>query len=163
MPESWRLMLPDDMAAVEAVAAVVHPGFFERTEVLTERLALYPEGCRVLERSGVVVGYLISHPWDDGAVPALDTFLHRLPEVPGTCYLHDIALLPEARRGGAGSQAVIELIDRAGRRFPSLSLVAVHGSAPFWERHGLRIEDRPELRAKLASYDENARYMRRIF
>ena len=40
--------------------------------------------------------------------------------------------------------------------FSALSLVAVNDSRGFWERQGFRVVERPELAAKLASYEAAA-------
>jgi hypothetical protein len=45
--------------------------------------------------------------------------------------------------------------------FDSLSLVAVNGSQPYWEKQGFSVQDVPQLREKLLSYSEDARFMMR--
>jgi hypothetical protein len=40
-----------------------------------------------------------------------------------------------------------------------MSLVAVNGSVPFWEKRGFVVTEEDELYAKLLSYEEGARYM----
>jgi hypothetical protein len=76
---TWRAMTAGDLAEVEAIAARVHPGFFERPEIFAERLLLYPEGARLLVQDGAALGYVLSHPWHEKAVPALDSLLGALP------------------------------------------------------------------------------------
>ena len=44
--------------------------------------------------------------------------------------------------------------------FPTMNLVAVNGSRPFWEKQGFVVEDRPDLAEKLAGYEAEARYLR---
>ena len=46
---AWRTLTGYDMAAVEQIAAVVHPGFYEAPEVLAERQRLYHNGAYLLE------------------------------------------------------------------------------------------------------------------
>lgn len=151
-------MQADDVAAVSRIAAIVHPGFFEEDFVFSERQALAPEGCWLLEGGEDGIGYILSHPWALGSIPALNSRLHTLPEAPDTFYIHDLALLPAARGTGAASKIVETLIDVA-KEFPSMSLVAVNNSIPFWSRFGFAVEDRPALAQKLLSYDEAARFM----
>jgi len=161
-PASWRPMQPADLAAVNVLAAVIHPDYPEDEGVFAERLRLYPQGCRVLERDGRVAAYAVSHPWLDRAPPALNALLGELPARPSTYYLHDIALLPELRGSGASVQVVVSLIGQArSEQLPSLSLIAVNGSAGFWQRQGFEAVVSNALAEKLRSYGEDARFMMR--
>lgn len=159
---NWRAMSGMDMAAVDAIAAAVHPTLFETPAVLDERRALYPHGAHLLELGERPVGYVLSHPWLLGTLPALNAPLGALPEAPDTYYIHDLALLPLVRRVGAATAMVVALMRHAeARGFATLSLVAVAGSQGFWERHGFVETPAPELEAKLAGYGEGARLMMR--
>lgn len=161
-PFHWRPMRPGDIAAATAIAAEVHTAFHEDDAVYIERLALYPAGCRLLEREGAAVGYCLSHPWTAGSLPALNTLLGALPAAPSTYYIHDVALLPAARGSGAAGTVVAALTAHAADNgFSNLSLVAVNGSEGFWRRQGFHVVDAPELGAKLASYEAAARLMAR--
>jgi ribosomal protein S18 acetylase RimI-like enzyme len=154
-----------DLAAVGRVAAQVHPDYPEEEAVFAERLSLFPEGCLVLARPsdgalGEACGYVIAHPWRLGQPPALNSLLGALPGAADTLYIHDIALLPACRGGGAAGRVLGRLEDLARRRgLPGLSLVAVGGSPGFWLRQGFRERSDEALRAKLRSYDDAARYM----
>jgi len=150
-----------DLKAVEEIADVVHPGFYEAPEVLAERQRLYRNGCYLLEVADRPVGYVLSHPWHDGAPPALNALLGDIPADASTYYLHDLALLPLARRIGAASQIVSALTKHAAAQgLASMTLVAVNGSRAFWERHGFAVVDAgPDLSAKLQSYEPDARLM----
>ena len=156
----WRAMSALDLGAVEAIAAVVHPKFPERGEVLAERRLLYPHGAHLLEIGERPVGYALSHPWMQQSIPALDTLLGELPAAADSYYLHDIALLPVARRIGAATLIVKALLKHAeARGFATASLVAVNGSEGFWARQGFVPLDSPDLIGKLLSYEAGARYM----
>jgi ribosomal protein S18 acetylase RimI-like enzyme len=161
MSESiWRPMTASDLPAVLAVAAVVHPDYPEEEAVFAERLRLFPQGCLVLDGPKGLLGYVVSHPWHRGGPPALNTLLGRLPEAPGAFYIHDLALLPEARGTGAGRLIVGRLVALAREaQQPRLALVAVNDSSGFWQRQGFREMHDPALAAKLASYDDAARYL----
>ena len=149
-----------DLEAVTAIADIVHPGFFEAPEVLAERQRLYRNGCYLLELGEKPAGYVLSHPWRYGRLPALNSLLGEIPADADTYYIHDLALLPVARRVGAASQIVKALTKHAeAEGYPNMSLVAVNGSVAFWEKQGFVTEDRPELADKLAAYEEAARYM----
>lgn len=153
-------MTEADLPALVGVAEVVHPNYPEDPAVFAERLRLYPAGCLVLERGGKPIGYILSHPWHYARPPALNSLLQALPEQPGTYYIHDIALLPEARGTGSVTPLVERLIAnaRAGA-FPNISLVAVNNSAAMWARYGFETVVDPTLEPKLRSYDEDARFM----
>ncbi|MGY8681869.1 GNAT family N-acetyltransferase [Bradyrhizobium sp. UFLA05-153] len=154
-------MEPDHLPGVRGIADRVHLNYREDAAVFSERLELYPEGCFVLERArDGLAGYIVSHPWHFKKPPALNALLGAVAEPGSTYYIHDIALLPEARSGGAASEVVLKLVRHAKKaQFPNLSLVAVNNSAKFWERHGFRTLDDADLNQKLASYDDRAKYM----
>lgn len=163
MPLTWRAMTEDDLGTVTAIAARVHAAYPEDAAVFAERLRLFPAGCLVAVGTGDgVVGYLLSHPWGAGAPPALNVRLFDLPRSPVTYYLHDIALVPEARGQGAGVAGLAACIGRArALGLGSVSLVAVHGTVAYWQDLGFRIVADDALAAGLASYDADARFMRR--
>ncbi|GLH80639.1 N-acetyltransferase [Bradyrhizobium sp. SSBR45G] len=157
----WRAMRPDDLAAVDAVAARVHPDFPEDAAVFAERLRLYPQGCRVLAAAdGEVVGYVVSHPWHGGQPPALNVLIGSIPAPASTYYIHDLALRPEVRGSGAASRIVDALIGHARTRgLTSLSLTAVNGSVAFWRKQGFVVVA-PRVDGTMSSYGEDARQMR---
>ncbi len=160
MPIHWRSLTTLDLPAVESIAAEVHPDFPEDTAVFAERQRLYPDGTRLLELAGRPSGYILSHPWRLGRIPALNSSLGGIPADADTYYIHDLALLPTARGSGAAALIVHDMLDHAAREgFETASLVAVNNSVAFWARHGFVPEDRPELAAKLRSYEDSARFM----
>lgn len=157
----WRPMTTADIAAAHALSEIVHPGFPEHRAVFAERLALYPAGCFVLPSDEGLAGYALSHPYVKDTAPALNTLLGALPENCDTYYIHDVALLPNARQTGAGARIVALLKAQARKAsFDNLSLVAVNDSAPFWTRHGFVAREVAGIRGKLESYGEGAVYMR---
>lgn len=165
---TWRLMTTRDLVAATGIANLVHVDFPEDAAVFEERLRLYPQGCWVLEQGGQgseIAGYLVSHPWRLGAPPALNSQLGELPGDASTYYVHDLTLLPVARGGGAASAIVRQILAHAVERgFATASLVAVSGSAPFWQSHGFRVVgDDVDMRRKLASYGGEAHFMVREF
>jgi len=157
---AWRSLTGYDMPAVEKIAATVHPDFFESLEVLAERQRLYFHGTYLLEVNERPAGYVLSHPWRFGDLPALNSLLGDLPAGADTFYIHDLALLPVARRIGAASFITEALAKHArAHGYPTMSLVAVNASQGFWERHDFAVEDRPDLTQKLATYEDSARLM----
>lgn len=160
----WRSLTTLDLPAVQSIATKVHPAFPEDMAVFAERQRLYPEGARLLELGGQAAGYILSHPWRYGKLPALNALLGQVPADADTYYLHDLALLPSARGTGAAAMIVGDMLRHARKHgFATVSLVAVNGSIPFWYKHGFRIADMPELTEKLTSYEAAARVMVRRF
>lgn len=156
----WHPFTADALPAAEAIAAVIHPGMPERTEVFAEKVALAPATARVAVADGRVVGYAIAHPWRLDAIPKLDRFLERLPDTPDCIFVHDVALLPEARGHDLARAFIAHLRAEArARGIGALSCVSVYGTTVLWARLGFVIEARPDLAASLAGYGETARYM----
>lgn len=159
-PFSWRALSPSDLPALQSIADRVHPAFPEDRAVFAERLRLYPFGMRLLEAAGEALGYLVSHPWRAGAIPALNAQLHELPAAPDSYYLHDLALLPAARGKGAAGFIVERMVrDARSAGFPAMSLVAVNGSRPFWQRHGFDVAADGAPAGALDGYGPDARMM----
>ncbi|WDR01972.1 GNAT family N-acetyltransferase [Devosia algicola] len=159
----WRAATGADLSALNRIANVVHPDFFEEPAVLAERMALYPAGARFLTLNGVDCGYVLSHPWRFGQLPPLNRLLGTIPLDADSFYIHDLALLPEARGSGAAGAIVAELVAHAAtENFASLSLTAVNGSLGFWQRQGFAVCSLPHLAEKLATYEASARFMVRM-
>jgi GNAT superfamily N-acetyltransferase len=157
---AWRTMTGFDLGEVEAIAAQVHPSLHESAEVLAEKQRLYPHGAYLLEIGDRAAGYVLSHPWLFGAPPALNALLGALPERADTYYIHDLAILPLARRIGAASQIVAALEKHARvRGLPTMSLVTVTGSISFWTKQGFAPLELPDIGHKLADYGPEARMM----
>jgi ribosomal protein S18 acetylase RimI-like enzyme len=151
----WRAMAAADLDGVVAVAAVAFPDHPEGRACFAERLALAPDSCRVLADGAAIAGYLIAYPWPLGEIPPLDTLLGQLPKAPGAWYLHDLALLPEARGQGHAAAGLARLFARADA---PIALVSVNDSAAFWAAHGFVQQQSPALTAKLKSYGPHAGY-----
>lgn len=161
---TWGPMTPDDLHGVCAVAAIAFPDHFEDRDCFADRLALHPEGCRVLTDGESVFGYQIAYPSRRGAIPPLNSRMAAPYRDADVLYLHDLALKPEVRGGGHARQAIEALIAQAkGDGWPAIALVAVNGAEPFWARHDFVVDPSPKLRAALASYGPDARYMLRPF
>jgi hypothetical protein len=133
---AWRPMQPADLPAVAAIEAACHPPLPPEGEaIFAERLALFPAGCLVL--GDPVAGYAVAHPWVLSTPPPLGQTLGALPPAPDCLFVHDLALLPGAR-GLALVQGALVLLDQAAKAqgLARLGLVAVHGTGPYWARHG---------------------------
>lgn len=153
-------MTANDLPQINRVADVVHVNYPEDEAVFAERLRLYPSGCFVLAAHGRCVGYIISHPSTYARPPPLNSLLGSIPEPATTYYIHDIALLPEARKRGYANEIVGRLIDHAARSgLRNVSLIAVNNSTAFWERHGFALRAEPSVERKLQSYGEGSYFM----
>lgn len=154
---TWRPMLDGDLPDVERISAIVHPGYPEREAVPAERLRLFPAGCLIAPRGGMAIGYAIAHPGMIGRPPPLDTLLSALPDGADCLYIHDVALLPDARGLGLGAAVTGTLATVAREHgFAWLALTAVNKSTGFWSRQGFCAAP---CGSKLASYGGDAIYM----
>jgi ribosomal protein S18 acetylase RimI-like enzyme len=159
-----RTMRDDDLPAILALqaqayaSAAFHP---ERAEVYVNRMALAPDYCLVAaDGDGSLLGYLVSHPWDEGVPPALDTTLERLPAPASFWYLHDCAVHEKAHgRGVAGKLLAAGQTAARARGLAHGALVAVGDAAGYWRRHGYRRRELPGLAERLAKYGAGAVYM----
>lgn len=154
---AWRPIRAEDLPDVDRIGSIVHPRYPERAEVPAERLRLFPAGCLIASVDGATVGYAISHPGVIGRPPPLDTLLGALPPDADCLYIHDVALLPQARglRLGEVVAAILAGVAR-DRAFKWLALTAVNNSTAFWARQGFSVGC-PEK--SLASYGSDAAYM----
>jgi ribosomal protein S18 acetylase RimI-like enzyme len=156
----WRAMAADDLPGVVVLANALFPDHYEAPEHFAERLRVAPDLCRVLAcgEAGAVLGYCIAYPWPLYRIPPLDRPLPDGSADAEAIYLHDLGLHPEAAGRGHARTAVADLFIRAGRC--AIALVAVNGSAAFWEAQGFREESGDAALAdKLAGYGADARYM----
>lgn len=150
----WRPMIVADLARVNQIADIVHVNYPEDPAVFANRLALFPDGCRMAEDGALSLGYCIVHPGIIGQPPALDSVMQTLPAEADCLYIHDVALLPEARGRKLGI-ALARLMEDVARThgFDRIALTAVNNSDGFWGALGYE----PQPCDTLASYG-NATY-----
>jgi GNAT superfamily N-acetyltransferase len=160
---SWRAMTAEDLVAVTALSLRIHPAYPERGDVLAEKFNLFPQGCYVLTDGPAILGYCFSHPWSDGAPPALDTFLATLPVESRTYFIHDLTL-DRPMQGQKLAQRLVPVLVETARKagLSRMALVAVNGSAPFWGRMGFRpTPDEAVQQSARSKYDAGAVHMQR--
>jgi len=75
---SWLPLAAQDLAILSEIAHQIHPSLPERPEVLAEKNALFPSGCRKLVVAQKMEGYGLCHPWKLYSIPALDQFIEHL-------------------------------------------------------------------------------------
>jgi hypothetical protein len=157
---TWLPLSPSDFDAVDRIAQTIHVDLFERTEVLFDKVSHFPQGCRKLVRDGETLGYAIAHPWFINEIPQIDQFLPKRDEVRDCLFLHDVAVLSEARGSNAAGEFIAllrPLAQARGLRF--LACVSVYGTVGLWSRFGFTVISRPAIDAKLEGYGPTARYM----
>jgi GNAT superfamily N-acetyltransferase len=158
---AWREMVASDVEAVVRVADEIHPDLPEGGHVFTERVKLFPEGCFVLVEGDEICGYAISHPICHRQPPALNSLLREIAPDANQYYIHDIALMPRLRGRGMAAECIRKLFAVA-KRYPTICLVSVYGTTPFWGRFGFVPEPIDAILAeKLRSYGEDATYLSR--
>jgi ribosomal protein S18 acetylase RimI-like enzyme len=156
----WERLTAADICGVDRLAQEIHADFPERMDVFAEKIRLFPEGCWKRVRQGRIIGYGIAHPWELFCIPPLDQFLNHLPTKADCFYIHDVALLPDARGEGAADQYV-KIIREAARKsqISKLALVSVYGTDIFWKKMGFQIFSADAIFGKLSAYGETAKYM----
>lgn len=156
----WRVLSPDELPRVDAIAALVHPQLPERSEVLAEKLALFPIGCFAFVCGGIMQGYALAHPWRLFDAPALDSFLYAIPGDADCLFLHDVALLPQARGHGAVILLMRRLHELAqSQNLPFISCMSVYGTEKMWARHGFKKSSDLNKSEILLAYGPGAAYM----
>lgn len=156
----WQPLLAKDMAQVDAIAGRLHAGLPERPAVLAEKRDLSPATCLKLVLDETIVGYGLAHPWVLREIPPLDAFLNALPPSPTCLYVHDVAILSEARGRQAAARFMANLTAQArALGLAHLACVSVYGTVRLWSALGFEADDDPGLRDKLSSYGDSARYM----
>jgi GNAT superfamily N-acetyltransferase len=162
MKPQWRPATKPDLDAIQRIADRIHPELPERPEIFAEKLALFAEGCFVLAGEAAIAGYAFAHPWHLKQIPPLDTLLHALPPAPECLFVHDVAVLPEARGHGAAAM-LVAILTRVAKKhdLPRLALVSVYGSDVLWAAQGFKPAKDKALQAALTPYGESAKYMMR--
>jgi ribosomal protein S18 acetylase RimI-like enzyme len=158
----WRAMRRKDLAAVNDLARRVHPAYPESPEVFEEKLALFPDGCFVLQGNDASkAGYCFSHPWRRGLPPALDRLLGSLPPHPDTYFIHDVAI-DDALRGQGYAALLLPVLATVAKRegITHMTLIAVSASETFWRKAGFAITaDAALQRAARSKYSDEAEHM----
>lgn len=163
-------MTPVDLDAVLALQQRCYGvDFLEHRDAFAAKLAV-TDGlacCWMARRDdGEPLAYAVSLPVCEDTLPALDAPRCERPVQPTLLYLHDMAVAPEARSLGLASRLLARLTERAlALNLPQMGLVAVQGSVPYWQRQGFAEPAAlaPALRAKLASFGADARFLLQSF
>jgi predicted N-acetyltransferase YhbS len=152
-----------DLDAVLCVQAQCYgPGFLEPIEAFASKLAASPHTSWVAWAEGEPIAYLVCLPVEANKLPALHASDWQAPTTPTALYLHDMAVAPAGRALGLGRQLVATAKAEATRQgLNDMTLVAVQGSVPYWQRHGFMVVSgaAPSVADKVASFGPDARLM----
>lgn len=156
-----------DLAEVLSVQSRCYEGFFhESAAAFRAKLAASPDTHWICRREGQALGYLVTLPVRSGKLPALDADCVEPVTAAEWLYVHDLAVLPEARSLGLGKRFMAEA-ERVARQkgLRGLALVAVQGADGYWAKAGFqpRVGVSADLARKLASFGEGAMYMEKPF
>ncbi len=155
-------MTEDDLDALCDLQNSAHErGSLERREVWRDKLHHAPQGCWIARGAGHVAGYLVSHPWQRGIIPALDERLEVVTRV-DCWHVHDLAIHPRFQGQGVGGElAAVAMSLAQENSLDSATLVAVRGAETFWRRVGFRQVEVLESGAlnALRGYGVGAAYM----
>ena len=162
---AWRKLSLNDMENLVRVANIIHPDLPESIEVFSERVKLFPEGCLALVANyggrEELCGYVISHPIIRRRPPPLNSLLGEISPAADQYYIHDLAIMPNARGLGL-AQVCMDEISTIAARFSTTCLVSVYGSASFWGRFGFAPGGTDYvLEQKLRDYGDDAIYLER--
>jgi GNAT superfamily N-acetyltransferase len=158
-----RRLESGDLAAALEIQAAAYPAFLrESAEAFASRLDLPGSYCLAAKRTGVLVAYLLAHPWSGQDPPAIGAIL-AAPPISDVLYIHDLVVSPTERGSGAGRELVLRALELAARDgLPAAELIAVEGAASYWRTLGFAdAELSGERGKKVAAYGPGARWMAR--
>lgn len=167
--QPWTIR-PLTLADVEGVlhiqAQTYGASFQEERAVFARRLAAQHQCALGVERPGEpgLLAYAVAYWSAPGHITPLNGDFAVPVEGASALYLHDIAVLPALAGQKVAHALVMRLMEGArSQGMTSMGLVAVQGSARFWQRYGFaeqKITD-PVQQQHLASYGAGALSMAR--
>lgn len=159
-------MTPIDLPGVLAVQHRCYtPEFHEAASAFASKLSQAPEACWVAtapQDGNDILAYLVCLPVDAHSLPALHAPQWQRPALADALYLHDLAVSPVARGQALAPRLVAQALQCAqAMHLQQMVLVAVQGSAGFWQRLGFAEQPLPPgtLADKLATFGTGARFM----
>ncbi len=114
------------------------------------------------------LGYMVAVPSTLASFPELDSQTYTVPEKPTIAYLHDLSVLPSARKFGIGTALMrhAALFFETERGLPEQFCVSVQGSSKTLLDMGLGFEivdpKTYGMEKKLATYGSGALLLRRM-
>ena len=113
--------------------------YHESAHSFRAKVAVGPESCFSAWNKGDMAGYLVAMPMPADAAIELDSDVLPATSLATaeSLYIHDLAVRPQYRRQRVANVLLVHLYELALRhRIEHFRLVAVQGSAPFWESLG---------------------------
>lgn len=159
-----RPMLGSDLARVMEIQALCYLGLPpESLSCYQAKLKASAKTCFVAELEQEIVAYLIALPWHESSPPMFNEQTCELPSVPSSLYLHDLAVIPQARKHRVGAQLVDCFFELASNsRFEQACLVAVDGAHTYWQRFDFTaVQAGPQAEKALATYGDQAMFMKK--
>lgn len=167
-----RLVTTDDLKSLMHIQSLCYePAFHEPELAFATKLAAAPEACWLALVDEQPAAYLITLPMQtdetEGALrlPTLsDTTVQPTASRPNWLYIHDMAVTTQNRGLGLSSLLFHQALDYAqSRGITRMALIAVQGSAPYWQALGFATDSQPapHVAAKLHTFGENAVFMTR--
>lgn len=138
------------------------PAYHEPSAAFENKLRQSPQSAWLAVSGGLIQAYLVTLPVDEAHFPALHTDNWGPPPRAKWLYLHDLAVEPGHRGGGAGQRLIEQAFGHArALNLEGLALVAVQGSQPYWARLGFqaRAVGHAALLEKLRSFGDDACFM----
>lgn len=140
------------------------PAYHEPQAAFENKLRCSTESAWLAVSGEEVQAYLVTLPVDEAHFPALHATNWVPPQRAKWLYLHDLAVAPMHRGGGAGQRLIAQALSRAqALGLEGLALVAVQGSQPYWARQGFHEEpvSHDALREALRTFGDDAVFMMR--
>ena len=165
VPWTLRPLTPADVDDVMRIQAQTYGAAFQEDKAVFARRLPAAHQCSVgVQRptDASLLAYAAAYWSAPGHITPLNGDFELPIAGPSSLYLHDISVLPALAGQKVAHALVVHLIELArSRQMTSMGLVAVQGSARFWQRYGFaehKITD-PTQRQHLASYGAGAHYM----
>lgn len=159
-----RSMQASDIPAVMTIQEESYPDeLLETDEVISARLASFPDYAWVADEAQEACAYLFAYPARLGRITPFDGVFTQHDDA-DCLYLHDLAVGLLASGRGVGPALVRHALEHARTRgLRHSALVAVQGSGDFWSRMGFEpcpVNDAAQME-NLATYGRAALYMTR--
>ena len=133
-----RPLVSADLAEIARIERESYPPELREGEAaLLSKMALFRAGALGCFDGGRMCGYAFALPWKAGTLIGVGQVLDALPAEPDIMYVHDMVVDPACRRQGVASTLFGEIARLADLlKLARFVLVAVQGSAAFWQRLG---------------------------
>ena len=107
----WRQMTYQDLTNVFQLAdATWGADYHESFKVYEDKFLYYPNGCKVYEINGAILGYIFWYPWTSERPPALNTILDKTTKC-DCIFLHDIVIENSLRGRGISTSVINECLN----------------------------------------------------